>query len=129
MKKWLLLIITMVLTMTIHAQETEYTTLANKEFAQMINKKGIQFFNVHTPGEYAEKHIPEAAILDFKNPDFASKTDSLDKSQPVALYYLTGKRSKKTATMMAKKSFQVYVPDNRVQKWKGKTKKIKTGFR
>lgn len=121
--------ITMVLTMTIHAQETGYTTLSNKEFAQMIKKKGIQFFDVRTPGEYAEKHIPGAAILDFKNPDFASKTDSLDKSQPVALYCLTGKRSKKAATVMAKKGFQVYVLDNGLQKWKGKTKKIKTGFR
>lgn len=125
MKKWLLLILTMVFTTAIHAQETGYTALSNKEFARIIKKKGIQLFDVRTPAEYAESHIPDAEVLDFKKPDFISKTDSLDKSRPVALYCLTGKRSKKAATVMAKKGFQVYVLDNGLQKWKGKTKKRK----
>ncbi|WP_221658497.1 rhodanese-like domain-containing protein [Bacteroides salyersiae] len=123
MKKWLLLILTGIFTITVHAQETKYTTLPNKEFAQTIQKEGVQFFDVRTPAEYAEKHIPKAKVLDFKSPDFISKVDSLDKSQPVALYCLTGQRSKKAATAMAERGFQVYVLDNGLQKWKGKTEK------
>ncbi|WP_455586365.1 rhodanese-like domain-containing protein [Bacteroides sp.] len=123
MKKYLLLIFIATFTVAVHAQETKYTALSNKEFAQMIQKKGVQFFDVRTPAEYAEEHIPGAGILDFKSQDFASKVDSLDKSQPVVLYCRTGERSKKAATVMAAKGFQVYVLDNGLQKWKGKTEK------
>ena len=123
MKKWLLLILTGIFAITVHAQKAKYTALPNKEFARTIQKKEMLFFDVRTPAEYAEKHIPGAKVLDFKNPDFISKVDSLDKSQPVALYCLTGQRSKKAATLMAEKGFQVYVLDNGLQKWKGKTEK------
>lgn len=125
MKKWLLLAFTAIFTMAIHAQTPQYTALSNHEFAQMIKKKEVVLFDVRTPAEYAEKHIPEAEILDFKSPDFVSKIDSLDKSHPVALYCLTGQRSKKAATIMAEKGFRVYVLDNGLQAWKGKTKNIK----
>ncbi len=90
--------------------KAEYRSLSVDEFAEAIALPDVQRLDVRTVAEYSEGHIPGSLnlnVLDEKN--FASLADSvLDKSKPVALYCRSGKRSKKAASILSAKGYQVW---------------------
>ena len=90
------------------------------EFAREIAKKGVQLVDVRTAAEYAEGHIPNAVNMDVLSSDFAEKIATLDKSQTLALYCRSGRRSKAAAQQAVSLGFKVVELDGGVLSWRGK---------
>lgn len=87
----------------------DYITLSVDEFEGLIKDRNIQRLDVRTLGEYSEGHIPGALNINVLNESFAAMADStLQKTEPVALYCRSGKRSKKAAAILSSKGYRVY---------------------
>ena len=87
------------------------------EFSREIAKPGVQIVDVRTAEEYAAGHIPNAVNVDVLSPDFSKNIAKLDKTQPVALYCRSGRRSKSAAEQSAKLGFQVIELDGGILSW------------
>lgn len=87
------------------------------EFSREIAKPGVQIVDVRTAEEYAAGHIPNAVNVDVLSPDFSKNIAKLDKTQPVALYCRSGRRSKSAAEQTAKLGFQVIELDGGILSW------------
>ena len=71
-------------------------TLPVDEFSALIDDQQVQRLDVRTLGEFSEGHIPGALNINVLDEAFAAMADSvLQKTEPVALYCRSGKRSKK----------------------------------
>jgi thioredoxin len=87
------------------------------------NPKAL-LLDVRTSGEFGGGHLPNAKNLDFRSPDFAEKIKSLDKSQPVLIYCLSGGRSAQAAELMRKEGFAVTEMKGGYLKWTTKMKPL-----
>jgi thioredoxin 1 len=77
-----------------------------------------QLLDVRTPDEYGQGHLPGSTNMDFRDPVFAQKIETLDKSKPVFVYCLSGGRSGQAAKLLAEKGFtQVYDMQGGYLKW------------
>ena len=79
--------------------------------------------DVRTPEEFSEGHIPGAINIDVKGEGFDEKVAQLDKSQPVAIYCRSGRRSKLAAERMANAGFKVTELSEGILSWKGEVVK------
>ncbi len=80
--------------------------------------------DVRTSGEFGGGHLPKAKNLDFRSPDFAEKIKTLDKSQPILIYCLSGGRSAQAAELMRKEGFSVTEMKGGYLKWTTKLKPL-----
>ncbi len=73
--------------------------------AQLESHEGV-LLDVRTPEEYKAGHLADAENLDFFHEAFRENLEKLDKSKTYFIYCRSGKRSGKTAAMMAEAGFQ-----------------------
>ncbi|MEO8147601.1 MAG: thioredoxin domain-containing protein [Bacteroidia bacterium] len=78
-----------------------------------------QLLDVRTPQEYGDGHLKNAKNINFNDDAFATKVEKLDKSKPVFVYCLSGKRSADAAEQMRKSGFkQVYELEGGILAWR-----------
>ena len=95
----------------------------NKEFSKTISNKTVQIVDVRTPQEFADGHIPGAVNIDVNSDGFKSEIQKLDKTQPVAVYCRSGRRSKMAGNLLVKEGFTVHELDNGFSEWDGESVK------
>ena len=90
--------------------EAFHTTLAALPNEQLID--------VRTPTEYAQGHLPEATLIDFRSPHFERNISRLDQDRPVMIYCAKGGRSTAAATRLRKLGFrEIYELDGGFTEW------------
>lgn len=97
----------------------QYQSLDNDAFAKLIKQKKVQIVDVRSEKEFAKGHLPNAININVVQPDFESQLSQLKKKKPVAVYCVSGIRSKKAAEKMAAQGFQVYELNTGLSKWPG----------
>lgn len=102
-------------------QETpDFKSLSVEEFAEQVALPNVQLLDVRTPSEYSEGHISGSLninVLDENN--FGPMVDEmLQNTHPVALYCRSGRRSKKAASILVRKGFEVIELDKGFNAWK-----------
>ena len=75
-------------------------------FKTEITKPNVVLLDVRTPEEYSAGHLVGALNIDFRNPEFGLKIDSLDHDKQYELYCRSGKRSGESVKMMQEKGFK-----------------------
>jgi len=90
----------------------------------ILGQKGI-LVDVRTPKEYEDSHIPHATLIDFKNDNFKTEFEKLDKSIPVLIYCRSGGRSGRAMKALEKMGFTVYNLDKGINDWKSNGMKVK----
>jgi rhodanese-related sulfurtransferase len=84
-------------------EQVQKGTIVNVDvaaFEKMIQDNEGILVDVRTPGEYADGHIANAQLVDYKSADFKEKIAKLDKDQPVLVYCRSGHRSGESAKIM-----------------------------
>lgn len=73
--------------------------------------------DVRTSGEFGGGHLPSARNMDVRAASFEQDINSLDKSQPILIYCLSGARSAQAAERLREKGFQVTELKGGYLKW------------
>lgn len=96
------------------------TNLSATEFAAKINELAdAPIVDVRTPDEFSKGHLVNALNYDWNGSSFDKQTATLDKSQPVFVYCLSGGRSADAASKMRKDGFkEVYELDGGIMSWR-----------
>ena len=85
----------------------------------MKNVEGAIILDVRTPAEVADGIIEGAINIDFRNDDFKSKIDQLDKDGTYFVYCARGGRSRNAADLMKELNFkEVYDLQGGFSQWK-----------
>jgi len=113
----------MLLFLLASCQENEtaaQSTLDAKQFEKSIEDSSVQLLDVRTPGEFAQGHIDDAMLADWKNkPEFERRVSFLDKTRPVAVYCLSGARSAAAADWLKNHDFKhVETLEGGIMAWK-----------
>jgi len=96
-----------------------------EEMDSLLKMGNVQLIDVRTPQEYANGYIEGAVNIDFRDKNFESLIEKVDKSNPVAVYCGRGGRSGKCSTFMKKAGFtKIYDLDGGITEWKYKGKKV-----
>jgi len=96
-----------------------------EEMDSLLKMGNVQLIDVRTPQEYANGYIEGAVNIDFRDKNFESLIEKVDKSKPVAVYCGRGGRSGKCSTFMKKAGFtKIYDLDGGITEWKYKGKKV-----
>jgi rhodanese-related sulfurtransferase len=92
----------------------------NADFAKLIKKKSVQLVDVRSEREYTKGHIKGAINIEYSSKGFSRKLAELNKRKPVAVYCMSGKRSKSAAKKLLEMGFKkVYELDQGFSKWDG----------
>lgn len=124
MKKYLILgIIVLTVLSTGCSQEqskNSKTKLAPTEFSEKIKTVPTALLiDVRTPGEFSDGHLQNAINIDWIGDNFDSQIATLDKSTPILVYCLSGKRSAAAASKMRGDGFkEVYEMQGGITNWK-----------
>lgn len=107
-------------------QKAINTTIPVNDFEKQIKeKKDIQIVDVRTPDEFKGGHLKNAFNIDYRNAEFTSQVDALDKSKPTYVYCLSGGRSASAASQMEKMGFiEVYNMEGGMLKWNAAGKAV-----
>ena len=97
------------------------TNLSATEFADKIKElPNARLIDVRTPDEFSKGHLANANNYDWNGTEFDNQIATLDKSEPVFVYCLSGGRSSSAANKMRSDGFtQVYEMDGGIMKWRG----------
>lgn len=97
------------------------TNLSATEFADKIKElPNATLIDVRTPDEFSKGHLANANNYDWNGTEFDNQIATLDKSEPVFVYCLSGGRSSSAANKMRSDGFtQVYEMDGGIMKWRG----------
>lgn len=75
--------------------------VSKEEFADYLaNNTDYQLVDVRTPSEFSGGNIQESINIDFKDKDFETNIQKLDKSKPTLVYCHAGGRSSKALSLM-----------------------------
>ena len=90
-------------------QTAKFKTVEVEEFSKFIDDTTVTVLDVRTADEYAEGHIPGTHCnIDVLQDTYTKiATETLPEEKPVALYCRSGNRSKKAASILAEKGYQV----------------------
>lgn len=95
-----------------------FVNLPADEFERLIEDQNVQILDVRTVAEYSEGHIKGSININIFDDRFSSIVDeTLNKTQPVAVYCKSGRRSRNAAKMLIKKGFTVYNLDKGIMNW------------
>ncbi len=96
------------------------TDLNVTEFSQQLAaSKDATLLDVRTPGEYEKGHLDNALNIDYKNNNFMSEVEKLDKNKPIYVYCLSGGRSSGAVSKMQKAGFkEVYNMEGGIMQWR-----------
>ena len=82
-------------------------TLPAADFADRVKHlPGAPVVDVRTPGEFANGHLAAALNYDWNGGNFDNQVVALDKSKPVFVYCMSGKRSAAAAARMRTLGFR-----------------------
>lgn len=96
----------------------KFPNLSSDEFETLIQNDGVQILDVRTVAEYSNGHIPGSININIMDDNFPAIADEvLDKSQPVAVYCKSGRRSRNAANLLVKKGYTVYNLDKGILNW------------
>lgn len=114
-----------------HPTDTSLKDVTTRRAFHLINanKQAANFvvIDVRREDEYAQGHIPNAININFKDPGFGERIDSLDRTKTYLVYCVAGYRSKKTQSFMQSKGFtRVINMKGGMMKWKRKKYPIET---
>jgi rhodanese-related sulfurtransferase len=84
---------------------------------KIIESTSFLLIDVRTKSEYAEGHIPGSYHVDFYNPEFEKIVKSRLKGKSVALYCLSGRRSKRAASKLKEAGIEIYELNNGFLDW------------
>ncbi|PCI10839.1 MAG: hypothetical protein COB73_02895 [Flavobacteriaceae bacterium] len=87
-------------------------------FNNAILRKEGTLIDVRTPHEYSDYHIPGAKNIDFKNDNFKTEFEKLDKKIPVLIYCRSGGRSGRAMKALEEMGFKVYNLEKGMIEWK-----------
>ena len=104
---------------TCSAQKQKFDSLTPEKFEQLLKENpDIQLVDVRHPEEFEAGHIDKAILINVQEADFITQAKSLlDKSQPVAVYCRSGRRSKEAARLLHKEGFKIYELDSGYLGW------------
>jgi thioredoxin 1 len=96
------------------------TILSANEFAEKIKElTTAKIIDVRTSEEFSKGHIANANNYDWNGNEFENQIATLDKSEPVFVYCLSGGRSSSAANKMRSSGFQnVYELDGGLMMWR-----------
>lgn len=91
-----------------NAQTDKFKSVGTEEFRAVIADTATVLLDVRTPEEYAEGHIGDARNIDVLSDDFETAAlASLPADKTIAVYCRSGRRSKKAATILAERGYDV----------------------
>lgn len=85
-----------------------------------MNHSEIVILDVRTPEEFAEGHVEGAVNIDYRNANFSSQIDKLDKKKKYEVYCRSGHRSEESAKLMNEKGFKVANVTGGILEWQSK---------
>ena len=90
-------------------QQKEFRSVSVEEFAQAMADTTVVLLDVRTAEEHAAGYLEGTMLqIDVKKPDFDSLAVAhIKKASTVALYCRSGNRSKRAASTLAAKGYQV----------------------
>lgn len=102
----------------------DFQSVDAESFAQIIQDSTIIRLYVRTPNEYQQGHIPGAILIDVNQSNFLEQAiQQLPKSQTIALYCRSGRRSKVAAQILAKAGYTVVELNTGFNSWNGEVVK------
>jgi rhodanese-related sulfurtransferase len=102
----------------------DFQSVDAESFAQIIQDSTIIRLDVRTPNEYQQGHIPGAILIDVTQSNFLEQAiQQLPKSQTIALYCRSGRRSKVAAQILAKAGYTVVELNTGFNSWNGEVVK------
>ena len=85
---------------------------------RLYETKAEQLIDLRTPEEFAKYHIVSAKNIDIRNVNFKREIEKLDKSKPVLIYCLSGRRSKTAIPIFSEVGFAtVYELNEGINGW------------
>ncbi len=124
--KNLFYIITLLLAVTVSAQQKKAQLVTPSQFAKEIAANKVQLVDVRTPKEYKAGHIQNAVNIHLYDKDFEQRIDKLDKNKPVYVYCKVGGRSAEAVEIMQAKGFKKIVElDGGIDAWAEAGKPVK----
>lgn len=85
----------------------------------ILGKVGA-LIDIRTPKEYDDFHLPNAKMIDYKNDNFKTEFEKLDKKTPVLIYCRSGGRSGRATKVLTEMGFKVYNLNKGINQWKAK---------
>ncbi len=124
--KNLFYIITLLLAVTVSAQQKKAQLVTPSQFAKEIAANKVQLVDVRTPKEYKAGHIQNAVNIHLYDKDFEQRIDKLDKNKPVYVYCKVGGRSAEAVEIIQAKGFKKIVElDGGIDAWAEAGKPVK----
>lgn len=125
-KKGSSLILIVLTSFIIFAQEAEIKEVNPSQFEQLIKKSGGVLLDVRTQSEYKNGHIINSGQLNYYAFNFSKKLLLLPKNEAIYLYCNTGYRSKKAAKILLKNGYKnVYNLAHGIMDWESQNLPIK----
>lgn len=75
------------------------------KFEQLLSGTNVVILDVRTPAEYAEGHLTNSVLLDYRSPDFAAQVAKLDKSKQYLVHCAGGGRSARACSKLESLGF------------------------
>jgi len=99
--------------------QQNFRDLSADEFQTELTKNSsIQLLDVRTPEEFEQGHLDGALNYNIRSADFEKQAGSLDKTKPVFVYCLSGRRSASAASILVQKGFpEVHNMTGGLMKW------------
>lgn len=119
MKQLLCLPITIILLLAGCQQNELYRTIGEKEFTELSQRENVIILDVRTPSEYSQGHLKNAVLIDYKNENFETEINKLDKSKTYLVYCKSGGRSAKASKVLSEKGFSVCNLNGGISDWTG----------
>lgn len=97
------------------------TNLSAIEFSTKAKENpSAPIVDVRTPEEFSKGHLQNAKNFDWNGSDFDKQIATLDKSNAIFVYCLSGGRSSAAASQMRSEGFKkVYELEGGIMKWRG----------
>src|SRR5690606_15549392 len=101
-------------------EPSEIIKLSATEFQEKITTTpNAIVVDVRTPQEFEKGHIKDALNLNWNGSEFASQLATLDKTEPIFVYCLSGARSGNATAKMKSDGFtQIYVMPGGIMEWR-----------
>lgn len=117
---FLLFVAVFIISCTNGQKQANHSQLSVTEFAEKLaEQKEVQLIDVRTPEEFKKGHLEGALNMDWNGSEFEHQLAALDKSKPVFLYCLSGRRSADAAQFMRNNGFdKVYEMTEGMMGWR-----------
>lgn len=130
MKKVLILIAVLILSMGVYAAENDKSKIDIRDVSavegeKIIKDKNVIIVDIRTLEEYNGGFIKGALNIDFYKPDFKEKISKLDKNKTYFVYCRSGRRSGTAMSMFRELGFKtVYNLEKGILQWVGENRKL-----